>query len=238
MKKKLLLAALLIFTIALPIHADDLTHTITVQGKGQVVVTPDLGTISFAVTEDGKEADEVQKTITGKSNAVKTAVLDAGLDESKFKTNGIQLYTNYDYSTTPETITGYRGQVTMSVNEIGVNEVGKYLQILSDSGANQIYGITVSYSKYDEAYNEALGKAMEQARQKAESIAKKENAGISDEFSATEGFQDDALRSVEKSVQSFTMDSDDDVGTTGSLDYSVGTTNVEAHVTVSYKIEE
>lgn len=236
MKKRFLSAALLVFMFALPIHADALTPSITVQGNGQVVVTPDLGTISFAVTDDGKEAEEVQKTVTEKANAVRLAVLDTGLDESKFKTNGIQLYTNYDYSTSPETVTGYRGEVSMSVNEIDVSEVGKYLKILSDNGANQIYGITVFYSKYDEAYNEALGKAMVQARQKAETIAETENAVISGEFSVTEEYQDASLRSMEKNAELFAMDSSNDAGTTGSLDYSAGTTNIEAHVTVCYGI--
>ena len=236
MKKRLLFAALLVFIFALPICADVLTPSITVQGSGRVVVTPDLGTISFAVTDDGKEAEEVQKSITEKANAVRRAVLDAGLDESKFKTNGIQMYTNYDYSTSPETITGYHGEVTMSVNEIDVSEAGKYLKILSDNGVNQIYGITVFYSKYDEAYNEALSMAMAQARQKAETIAGTENAAISGEFSVTEEYQDASLRSMEKSAEIFMMDSSDGAGTTGSLDYSAGTTDIEAHVTVCYGI--
>ena len=215
MKKRFLSAALLVFMFALPIHADALTPSITVQGNGQVVVTPDLGTISFAVTDDGKEAEEVQKTVTEKANAVRLAVLDTGLDESKFKTNGIQLYTNYDYSTSPETVTGYRGEVSMSVNEIDVSEVGKYLKILSDNGANQIYGITVFYS---------------------ETIAETENAVISGEFSVTEEYQDASLRSMEKNAELFAMDSSNEAGTTGSLDYSAGTTNIEAHVTVCYGI--
>ena len=236
MKKKLLLTALLVFVFALPIHAEELTPSITVQGKGQVIVTPDLGTSSFAVMEDGKEAEEVQKNIAEKANAVKTAVLDAGLDKEKFKTNGIQLYTNYDYSTSPETITGYRGQVSMSINEISVDDVGKYLQLLSDNSVNEIDGINVSYSKYDEAYNEALSKAMIQARQKAETIAETENAVLSNVFFATEGYQNDSLRSVYKSVDSFTPNSLE-ATETGGLDYSVGTTNVEANVTVCYEIE-
>jgi uncharacterized protein YggE len=124
----------------------------------------------------------------------------------------------------------------MSVNEIDVSEVGKYLKILSDNGANQIYGITVFYSKYDEAYNEALSKAMVQARQKAETIAETENAVISGEFSVTEEYQDASLRSMEKNAELFAMDSSNEAGTTGSLDYSAGTTNIEAHVTVCYGI--
>ena len=234
MKKASILMVILLFLFPVMTFADEMIPTVTVQGKGSVTVTPDLGTISFAVTEEGREAEEVQKNITKKANTVKDALLEAGLPEEHFQTAGIQLYTNYDYSSDEEKIAGYRGQISMSVNEISVDEVGEYLQVLSENGVNQIDGIKVFYSGYDDAYNEALGKAMLQARQKAETLAKAENSEITGRFSAEEGYQNDSLRSREKNLETDMVMGAADTGS-GSLDFTVGTTEVEANVIVCYE---
>ena len=237
MKKRIMVMALFLFLFPVTAFADDITPSITVQGNGRVTVVPDLGTISFAVTEEGREAGDVQKSTTEKANTVKAALLEAGLPEDHFQTSGIQLYTNYDYSSEVEKIAGYRGQISMSVNEISVDEVGEYLQVLSENSVNQIDGITVFYSGYDDAYNEALGKAMLQARQKAETLANVEEAEITGSFSAQEGYQNDSLRSGEKTVDSNMLMAASENSASGSLDYAVGITEVEAVVTVCYEIK-
>ena len=241
MKKQIIsMAVLLALAFSMSVPAEEITPSVTVQGSGRVTVTPDLGTISFGITEEGKEAGEVQETLTEKANAVKDAVLEEGLPEDQFSTAGIQLYTVYDYSSETEKVTGYRGQVSMSIDEIGVDEVGKYLGILSENGVNEIEGIRVFFSGYEDAYNEALGKAMLEARKKAETIAGAENAGITGQFSAVEGYEDTSMRAAEKNLDgNYAMGIYDEAGmdTGSSLDFSVGTTEIEAKVTVCYEIE-
>ena len=125
----------------------------------------------------------------------------------------------------------------MSVNEIGVDEVGKYLKVLSENGVNQIDGITVFYSGYDDAYNEALEIAMLQARQKAEALAKSENAEVTARFSAQEGYQNDSLRGREKNLETDMVMGAAENAASGSLDFTAGTTEVKANVTVCYEIK-
>ena len=77
---------------------------------------------------------------------------------------------------------------------------------------------------------------MLQARQKAETLAKAEEAEITGRFTAEEGWQNDSLRGREKTLESNMIMAAGDTAS-GSLDYSVGTTEVEAIVTVCYEIE-
>ena len=238
-KQVWILAAMLLMLFPARVFAQETTSSVTVQGRGCVTVTPDLGTISFAVTQEDEEAGQVQKAITEQANKVKDAVLETGLAEDQFSTSGIQLYTNYDYSSGEETAVGYRGQISMTIHEISVDETGTYLQVLSNNGVNQIDGIYVTYSGYEDAYNEALEKAMQQARQKAETIAGAEDARISEQFTVTEGYQDDTLRGMGKNISgNYEMATFDEAAMdTGSgLDYSAGTTQVEAVVTVCYEV--
>jgi uncharacterized protein YggE len=127
----------------------------------------------------------------------------------------------------------------MTIHEISVDETGTYLQVLSNNGVNQIDGIYVTYSGYEDAYNEALEKAMQQARQKAETIAGAEDARISEQFTVTEGYQDDTLRGMGKNISgNYEMATFDEAAmdTGAELDYSAGTTQVEAVVTVCYEV--
>ena len=237
MRKSILMMVLLLLVFPSAAGAEEIIPSVTVQGNGRVTVVPDLGTVSFAVMEEGPEAGAVQKSVTEKANAVKDALLDAGLPEDHFQTAGIRLYVDYDYSSEEERIAGYRGQISMSVNEISVDEVGKYLQIISENGVNQIDGITVTCSGYDDAYQEALGKAMLQAREKAEALAKAEGAEITGRFTAQEGWQNDSLRSREKTVDSNMVMAAAEDSASGSLDFSVGTAEVEATVSVCYELD-
>ena len=239
-KRALLLTTMIALCSFMTVNAQEVIPSVTVQGSGRVTVTPDLGTISFAVAEEGEEAADVQKTITEKANEVKTALTDGGLLEDQFQTSGITLNPRYDYSSDIEMVVGYTGRISMSINEISLEDVGKYLQSLSKSGVNQIDGISVFYSGYEDAYREALGKAMQQARLKAEALAEAEGAEVADQFTVTEGWQDVSLRSREKNIAenySVMMNEDSAMGDTGGLDYSAGTTEVEAVVTVCYAID-
>ncbi len=239
MKKGIMLLCILFSCFTL-VSAEELIPSVTVQGTGSVTVTPDLGTISFAVTEDGQKADEVQNTIIEKADTVKEALYEGGLAEDQFSMAGVQLYTQYDYSEGTEKAVGYRGQISMAVKEVDISDVGKYLQILSANGVNRIDGISVSYSRYEEAYCEALGKAMKQARMKAETLAAVEDAELTGQFMATEGYQDDSLRSVSKGfAANYSMAEYEEAAMDGAggFDYSVGTTEVKATVTVCYWIE-
>ena len=79
MKKwTLILAAVFALCGSVTMQAEEITPSITVQGSGRVTVTPDLGTISFAVTQEGQEAADVQKAITENANTVKGALFAAG----------------------------------------------------------------------------------------------------------------------------------------------------------------
>ena len=213
-------------------YADEFQSSITVKGEGSVLVEPDLATVNFAITAENEDASAAQKEVTEKANTVKAALIDSGLPEEQFTTLNVDLYTNYDYSGDYAKAVGFRASISMTIKEIPIDNVGSILKLCSDNGVNEISGVSVYYSKYDEAYLEALGKAMEQARQKADAIAITEGASLSGQFSVTEGYQDTSMRSVAKSY------STDMVTANGMeeaiLDYSGGTAEISAIVTVEY----
>ena len=229
------MTAVLLFCFTAAAYADDFTPAITVKGEGSIVVEPDLAAVTFAVTAEKEDASAAQQEVTEKANNVKNALLEAGFPEEQFKTQAVELYTNYDYSGDYARAAGYRASISMSLKEIPINDVGSVLGLCSENGVNEIDGVSVYYSRYDEAYLEALVKAMKQAKQKAEGIASAEGAVLSGQFSVVEGYQDTSMRSRAKAY------STDMVSANGMeeavLDYSGGTTEISAVVTVDYTIK-
>ena len=235
MKKWMLVLLVMLIGMSVPVSAEeDFTTKISVKGTGQVVIEPDLATISFAVKEENKEASAAQSAATEKANAVKAALMEEGLSEEKFAMSAVDLYTEYDYISDYRMIDGYRATITMSIEEIPVDEVGRYLSICSQNGMNEINGVNVFYSGYDEAYNDALKKAMEQAHRKAEIIAESEGVSLTGKFIVDEGYQNSSMRSMTKSYASNAMVMEDSAAVP-ELDYSAGSSEIEADVAVTYE---
>ena len=63
-KQVWILAAMLLMLFPARVFAQETTSSVTVQGRGCVTVTPDLGTISFAVTQEDEEAEQVEEVLT------------------------------------------------------------------------------------------------------------------------------------------------------------------------------
>ena len=60
--------------------------TISVSGKGEVFVTPDLATFSFGAQETAVTVADAQKKVTAKIDAALKIVKDSGVDEKDIKT--------------------------------------------------------------------------------------------------------------------------------------------------------
>ena len=78
MKKQIIsMAVLLALAFSMSVPAEEITPSVTVQGSGRVTVTPDLGTISFGITEEGiaKAAVQSESFISAASFQETTKVL-------------------------------------------------------------------------------------------------------------------------------------------------------------------
>ena len=73
------------------------SHTITVQGQGEVIAVPDIAQIVITVTEEGKTADESQSKVTVKINKILAYLEEQKIAEKDIKTTGY--YTNPKYET-------------------------------------------------------------------------------------------------------------------------------------------
>ncbi|MFA6227340.1 MAG: SIMPL domain-containing protein [Candidatus Paceibacterota bacterium] len=162
--------------------------TIVVSGKGEVVVKPDIATVSFTVTEENLDVGIAQDTVNKTVAKVLTYVKAQGVDEKDLKTTSYNIYPRYEYvnkanqildcSIYPNCYSGKRVVAGYSVSqgiEIKIRDLtkaGKIVSGLGEFGIKDMSGLNFSVDKQDEITKQARDLAIADARADAEKIAK------------------------------------------------------------------
>lgn len=144
---------------------------ITLNSTETVEVIPDMAQIVFGITTEHENAGECQQKNTEKLNQLLAYLIDLGYEERSIRTSGFSLDPMYDWSGNERRLTGYSMRTQVTVTDIPLDTVGDLLTNGVANGANEIQAVSYFSSEYDKAYEEALAKAVELARGKAEALA-------------------------------------------------------------------
>ncbi len=170
--------ALFVAVLTLGFCATALAQTdIAATGTGQVVLTPDTASVYLGVSATDADAGQALAQVNETLSQVRQAIADAGVDPADISTSSIDMYTQIDYSDDEEKISGYVVSHRLTVVVRDTSQLGAVIDSAVASGANQINGISLSASNSEEAYNQALAIAVQNAQAHAQSIA--QAAGMS-----------------------------------------------------------
>ena len=159
------------------------SNVISVTGTGEVFAIPDTGWFSFSVVEEGKTVGDAQNKASKKINSIINAVKSLGVAEKDIKTTGYNSYPKYEYSAMPicaqgycppskQILTGYEVNQTVSVKVRKTADAGAVLTKVGDLGAQNISGLDFVIDDMDSVNSQARDKAIKDAKQKAEILAK------------------------------------------------------------------
>ena len=215
-------------------------RTVTVTGTDSVSVAPDVADLSLAVRTESADATTCQDQAAQTVDAVTAALVASGVPEESIVTSDVNLYPQYDYSTNVETIVGYQMYVGITVRGLSVDQVGETVSTATAAGANVVNNVSYYCSDYDAQYEQALLKAIEQARGKAEAIAGATGATLGSPVSVTEGYDGQQYRltnSIAYAADEEAATADSGAGSSQlKLDIDPGTIEIEASVTVEYSV--
>lgn len=147
------------------------TGEIEVRGEAVRTVMPDTVTIRIGVSKEDEDEKIAQAEANKAMNNVIAALKEAGLSDDEIATAGFSLDRQIDYSGRTPRTTGYVARLTVRVKLTDFDLIGTVLDVSVENGANNIDGLTFSYSKEGEVYRQALRDAIEAARAKAETMA-------------------------------------------------------------------
>src|SRR5215210_2305212 len=175
-KIQLILAALAVAQITA--QAQDATDktprpTIRVTGESTVTVKPDQAIIDIGVTTQSASAQTAASQNAQKTDAVIAEIrkaLGAGAD---IKTISYSLNPNYRYPREggQPTIDGYIASNIVQVKISDLTQVGKIIDLATQSGANNIQALRFTLKDEQAARLQALAEAATRARAKATVIA-------------------------------------------------------------------
>lgn len=207
---------------------------ITVTAQESVRTVPDIARICCAVRTQQDTAQAAQEENSRTVEQLVEALKSAGLEQSQIQTSDYQLNTQYDYSGDTPEIIGYEMVTQLTLTGVPLDQAGSIAGTCVSSGANEIREITYSSSSYDQCYSEALEKAIQSAREKAQTMAKAEGCDLGPVAAMEEHQPDVSARYETASKENAAVDT-----ATAAADMAVspGELEIEASVTVSYEIE-
>jgi uncharacterized protein YggE len=154
---------------------------IIVQGNGEVRVRPDIARLELGVQTQNADSTKAAQENATRTDAVIKAIKAGGVADNDIQTSGFSIFPQYDNrpGKTP-TITGYQVNNTVSVTVRRIGDTGKVIDAATKAGANFGGGISFDVNDVDKqkALDEALTKAVADARRKALTLAKA--AGIAE----------------------------------------------------------
>ncbi len=133
---------------------DDPPRVISVSGTGEVTARPDQASISLGVVTEGRTAREALNANTEAMQGVFAQMEDLDIPEENIRTSNFSvspIYPPYRQGDTePRRISGYRVSNTVTVLFEDIDDVGRGLDAVVSSGANQLHGISFSIADTDE----------------------------------------------------------------------------------------
>ena len=146
---------------------------LSVSAEAQAHRVPDVATISAGVVTQDADANAAMRANAEQMDKVMKAIRAAGIAERDIQTSGISVSPQYRYAENqPPQITGYQASNTVSLKVRDIAKLGKVLDSLVASGANQVNGPNFEIDQPDEAYDEARRAALEKAQARAGMYAK------------------------------------------------------------------
>lgn len=175
----LFLLLIKLFNISYPLTIVSTTKSteLAAVGEGKVEIVPDTAFVDVGITvNNAPSVDETQKIINKTNNQIIVAMRNIGIERSEIKTTNYSINPNYSYDGNLNKITGYNGNATISIKVKNIQLTSKAVEEATKAGANQVNGTTFMVDKPEKYREQARDKAIKNAREQAEKLAK--NLGI------------------------------------------------------------
>jgi uncharacterized protein YggE len=144
-----------------------------VSAQADATRAPDVATISAGVVTQAADANAAMRDNATRMDKVMQAIQAAGIPARDIQTAGVNLNPQYRYVENQNpVITGYQASNTVNLKVRDISRLGKVLDALVASGANQVNGPSFEIDEPGPVYDEARREALQQAQARAAMYAK------------------------------------------------------------------
>jgi uncharacterized protein YggE len=158
---------------------NEVINTISFSGKGEVVVKPDIATVSFGVQVENLDVSKAQTEATTKMNNIINLLKTKGVAEKDIKLTNYNIYPRYDYLRTgvdyysgKQVLAAYVVSQTVEVKIRDISKAGEILSGVGEFGVTDVSGLNFTIDKEEEVKDQARDLAIEDAKAQAKTLAK------------------------------------------------------------------
>lgn len=153
-------------------HAQMASPTFNLSATGEVRLAPDMASISTGVQTEAATAQEAMAQNRARMTQVIAALRRQGIEERYIQTSALNLNAVYDYPQNEQPrLRGYQAsnQVTVQVHDL--DNLGRAIDAVVASGANQINGVTFGLRDPRAAEDQARRAAVQALQARAQLYA-------------------------------------------------------------------
>jgi uncharacterized protein YggE len=166
---------------------DSAENIITVTGYGEVNAIPDIASVSFTISKDATTAKEAQNQVAQIEGKVLEFLKTSNILDKDIKTTNSSFYPKYEYkysklmpcneygcppSNGQNVIVGYTASESITVKIRNTDDAGKIIEGLSGLGVSNLYGPDFTIDDEDGLKEIARKNAIDDAKMKAQKLAK------------------------------------------------------------------
>ncbi|MCE9830289.1 oxidative stress defense protein [Vibrio diabolicus] len=167
----LLASALSLTSASVLANSPEFAH-VTTTGYGEVIATPDMATFSVKVVDTTMTAEQAKQSVDKTVEQFLKSLSDAGLSKDNVTSSNLYLAPQYHYPKSGKAeLVGYRASRSIDVTVTDLKNLNQYLDMALEAGINQVDNIQLKVSNQAEYQQKARMAAIQDAREKAASLA-------------------------------------------------------------------
>jgi len=160
----------------------------TTHGHGEIKVKPDIARVTAGVMTQAKDQAAATQDNARKMTALIAAIKSLKIADKDIQTQGYSVSPQYDYGNGHAPIlTGYQVTNSVQVTLRDLSQAGVLIDRATVAGANQVDGVTYDLSDRAAAQDEALTRAVTDARRRAKTMADALGVSLGNPLSLSDG---------------------------------------------------
>lgn len=167
-------------------ETDDIPRRVTVGGHGQVSITPDTGVVTLGVEIQNADLGTAQTEAAERMDAVIAALRASGIAEADITTANYNIWADRDWEKPEQPVRGYSVSHSVTVKVRNIENVGTTIELGLEAGANSVHGIHFTVEDPGNAVSQARERAIEDARAKAQDLARLTGVNLGQVVTITE----------------------------------------------------
>jgi hypothetical protein len=155
-------------------------HVIKVTGEGELAIQPDSASVNIGVITDGKQLIAAQQQNSQEVTKVIDSLTALGITKNNIQTFDYRIESVYDYDQGKQIFRGYKITHILQIKLEDLSNVGKVVDTAVQNGGNYVSNVQFTVKNKDAFYKQALVSAVNNAIEKAKTIAATLNVSLID----------------------------------------------------------